>query len=130
MPCGSPPQLVHIRTAAYPRARCAACDRRLTPADDEAIEGAFPLSTPACMVLIRARVCALCLADPALKDAWGVSRLALAIVRRLANWYANPPAKSAARAGSEQMHAHEPGRPKRRPRALTTSRHTAAEADA
>jgi hypothetical protein len=124
MPCGSLPQLVHIRTAAYPRTRCAACDRRLSRAD-EASEGAFPLSTPVCMVLIRARVCALCLADPALKDASSVLRLALAIVRRLAQWYATPPARSAARAGSTQIHAPEPGRKKRRPGVLTTERRAA-----
>jgi hypothetical protein len=128
MPCSSLPRLVHIRTSAYPRTRCVSCDRRLTRAD-QASEGAFPLSTPACMVLIRARVCALCLADPALKDASGVSRLALAIVRLLANWYANPRAKSAARAGSKRMHAHEPGRQTRRARASPTESHAAEQAD-
>src|SRR5919198_4632546 len=97
MPCDPLPRLVHIRTAEYPRTRCAACDRRLNRADESG-DGQFPIATPVCMVLIRARVCAQCLSDPALKHPAGVGRLALAIVRRLAEWYATPLARSALRA--------------------------------
>lgn len=129
MPCDPLPRLVHIRTAAYPRTRCAACDRRLNRAD-ESCDGEFPISTPVCMVLIRARVCARCLCDPALKHPAGVGHLALAIVRRLAEWYATPLARSALRADANHNHGAEPGRRKRRLRRTAAEEETAKQAGA
>jgi hypothetical protein len=108
MSCASTPQLVHIRWAAYPRTRCAGCNRRLISAD-ESHEGAFTIVTPACVVMIRATVCVACLSDPALKDGSGIQRLALAIVRRLSDWYATPRTQFAPRAHSRQTHVAEPG---------------------
>ena len=96
MSCRPLPRLVHLRTAAYPSRRCAGCDRRLARAD-EASAGRFPLSTPECLILVRARVCAVCLADPALRQPSGLRRLALAIVRHLGDWYATRPAGAAPR---------------------------------
>ena len=96
MPCGPLPQLVHIRTATFCLGRCAACDRRLA-ASDPSCEGNFPLSTPEYVVLIRARVCALCLADPALAGPTGMRRMALAIFGHLGEWYAARTARSAQR---------------------------------
>jgi hypothetical protein len=96
MPCRPLPRLVHIRTAAYPSRRCAACARRLAPAD-EASAGHFPLSTPECLIVIRARVCATCLAEPAVREPSGLRHLALAIARHLGDWYATRPVGSAPR---------------------------------
>jgi hypothetical protein len=96
MPCGPLPQLVHIRTATFCLSRCAGCDRRLA-IGDASCEGNFPLSTPEYVVLIRARVCALCLADPSLAGPTGMRRMALVIFGHLGEWYAARTARSARR---------------------------------
>ena len=112
MTCPSTPQLVHVRTVANPRNRCAGCNCRII-CPDEASEGAFPVITPACLIMVHARVCASCLSDPALKDACGIRRLALAIVRRLRAWDAAPQSRSDPRARPHQKQVEEPGRHKR-----------------
>jgi len=92
------PRLVHV--AAYPATRCAACGRRLG-SPDHAREGAFPLSTPKYVVVVRARVCTVCLTDPVLRRKSGVRRLALAIARQLLTWHAGgQPGLSARRRGA------------------------------
>jgi hypothetical protein len=103
MPCPPLPQLVDVRIALYPSTHCAACDRRLTGAD-QASAGTFPLVTPERLVLIRARLCGRCLAEPTLNLPSGVRRMALAIARHLGDWYvARPPqACSAHSRGSPQ----------------------------
>jgi hypothetical protein len=101
MPCGHLPYLVHVRMAVYPSTRCAACDRRLT-ASDQASVGTFPLVTPEHLVLLRARVCGPCLAEPTLRLPAGMRCVALAIARHLGDWYAaqSPQASSAHSRGS------------------------------
>ena len=60
-----PAALVDVAIAALPFDRCVACDRRLSHRERRA-EGSFPIVTPERLLLIRAQVCARCLADAAL----------------------------------------------------------------
>ena len=108
----------HEASCTYPSTRCAACDRRLTDADQASV-GTFPLVTPERLVLLRARVCGPCLAEATLSLPAGVRRVALAIARHLGAWYA---------AGPQACSAHSRGSPPRGRRersapdpALTTS---------
>jgi hypothetical protein len=80
-------RLVHVRSASFPLNRCVACDRQLATGDP-GYDANFPLSTPECAVLIRARVCALCLGNPGVAAPEGVRRMVLAIFEHLGEWYA------------------------------------------
>lgn len=104
MPCPPLPQLVEVRIAVYPSTRCAACARPLTGAD-QASAGTFPLVTPERLVLIRARLCGPCLAEPALSQPYHVRLLALGIARHLGDWYAARPPQACS--------AHSRGSPQR-----------------
>jgi len=121
MACDTAPQRVHLRSATFSFNRCIACDRRL-PTGNAGYDANFPLSTPECVVLICARVCALCLGDPGVAAAEGVRRMALAIFKHLGEWYASRTASSGASRQSRRLgcvrsrsHPGAPVSPKARP---------------
>jgi hypothetical protein len=60
-------------------------------------------------VLIRARVCALCLADPGVVTQMGVRRMALAIFTHLGEWYLARLARSTPGAFAASGEAHGAG---------------------
>ena len=72
------------RSVVYRPSRCAACNRRIRRSG-AVREGRFPILTPEGTLQVRARVCAECLAAAGPS---GVRRLALAVFRHLAAWYA------------------------------------------
>ena len=74
-------------TATYPPNRCAGCERPLTPAS-EAIEGQFPVALRGYLLVIRCRVCRVCLDRPELRDAIGLRNKSLLILSHLCGWYA------------------------------------------
>jgi hypothetical protein len=108
MRCDRLPQSVHIRSATFPLSRCVACDRHL-PTGDAGRKANFPLSTPECVVLIRARVCALCLDNPVAATQIGVRRMALAIFTHLSEWYLARLARSTRGAFAASGIAHGAG---------------------
>jgi hypothetical protein len=108
MRCDRLPHSVHIRSASFHLNRCVACDRHL-PTGDAGREANFPLSTPECVVLIRARVCARCLDDPTVATQMRVRRMALAIFTHLAEWYVARLARSTLGACAASGKAHGTG---------------------
>ena len=117
MACSSSPQSVCIRSITFPLNRCVACDRHL-PKVDPVREADFPVFTPECVVLIRARVCTLCLADPGVDTESGMRHMALTIFGHLVEWYTARTARSARHALVDSRKAHGVGslRSRSRPR--------------
>ncbi len=74
-------------TTTYPPDRCAGCERLLTP-NSEAIEGEFPVALRDYLLVIRCRVCRVCLDRPELRDAIGLRNKSLLILSHLCGWYA------------------------------------------